>query len=168
MNEGANLFRRDWSRTPAGDTFVDLVFNEWWTDETITSSTDGIADIRAFKGMYEIVYEANGEMIRDTINLTEDTNLEIIANNISTRINDLLVDHTLAKVYPNPADSQLIIEKHTTLPAIIQVFDMTGRKIIEQQTTDLKTRLAVSDLEGIYIVKESDGIRTTSKKITVQ
>ncbi len=164
----SNFFQTNWTANPSLDVFNDLVFNQWWTNETISTNSNGSSNIRVFKGMYEIAYEANGEIVRDTIEVTEDTALEIMGNNISTGINDLLVDNTLAKVYPNPADNQLIIEKQTTLPAIIQVFDMTGRKIIEQQTTELKTRLAVSDLEGIYIVKVSDGIRTTSKKITVQ
>ena len=90
MNEGSNLFRIDWSQTPAGDAFMDLVFNEWWTDESLTTSSEGLIDTRVFKGLYEIVYEVNGELIRDTINITEDTNFEITANNISTKINDLV------------------------------------------------------------------------------
>ena len=168
MNEGANLFRRDWSRTPAGDVFIDLVFNEWWTDETITASAEGVADIRAFKGMYEIVYEANGETIRDTINLTADTNLEIIGNNITTSIEELTIDDNLAIVYPNPAASQLTIERSTPNLATIQLFDVTGKKVIEQVTTDLKTVLKIADLKGIYLVKISDANRTTSKKVIIR
>jgi len=167
MNEGTNLFRRDWTQTPAGDTFIDLLFNQWWTDETIISSADGLAAIRAFKGMYEIVYESNGETIRDTIQLTEDINLEIIGNNITTSIDNLIIDDELATVYPNPANHQLTIERNTPNLATIQLFEVTGKKVLEQQTSDLKTVLDIGHLNGIYMVKISDATRTTAKKIII-
>ncbi len=168
MNEGTNLFRRDWSQTPAGDTFIDLLFNQWWTDEIITSSAEGLADIRAFKGRYEIVYESNGETIRDTINLIDDTNLEIIGNNITTSIEDLIVDNDLAIVYPNPANNQLTVERKSTNSATIQLFEITGKKVLEQQTSNLKIVLDIGHLKGIYMVKISDATRTTAKKIIIR
>ncbi len=168
MNEGTNLFRRDWSQTPAGDVFIDLLFNQWWTFENIVSDANGMANIRAFKGRYEIVYENNGVIIRDTIQLTEDTNLKIIGNNISTGIADLVIDDTFAKVFPNPASNQVIIEQNANDLATIQVFDVAGKKILEQTTNGLQTILSVTHLEGIYIVRVFDEHRTTTKKITIQ
>lgn len=164
----SNFFQQNWTANASLDVFVDLVFNEWWTNETITSSTEGVADIRAFKGMYEIMYKANGETIRDTINLTEDTNLEIIGNSISTRIDNLIIDDNIAKVYPNPATNQLIIEQNTFNLATIQLFDVTGKKVLEQTVNSLKTALSVEHLQGVYILKISDATRTTSKKITIK
>jgi len=148
MNEGTNLFRRDWSQTPAGDTFIDLLFNQWWTDEIITSSAEGLADIRAFKG--------------------NDTNLEIIGNNITTSIEDLIVDNDLAIVYPNPANNQLTVERKSTNSATIQLFEITGKKVLEQQTSNLKIVLDIGHLKGIYMVKISDATRTTAKKIIIR
>ena len=167
-NEGTNLFRRDWSQTPAGDVFIDLLFNQWWTDETITSTANGVADIRAFKGMYEIVYESNGAIIRDTIQLTEDTTLEIVADNITTSINDLIIDNDFATVFPNPADDQIFIQKEGTETATIQVFDLLGKKVLERDMISATLSLPTNDLKGYYLVTISDGIRTTSKKILVK
>ncbi len=167
-NEGANLFSRDWSRTPAGDTFVDLLFNQWWTEETITSAANGIADIRAFKGTYEIAYEVDGIMVRDTIQLTEDTTLEIVADNITTSTNDLRIDDSFATVFPNPADSQIIIQKEGTETVTIQIFDLLGKKILERDMNDTILSISINGLQGHYIVKISDDIRTTSKKILVK
>lgn len=168
MNEGTNLFRRDWSQTPAGDVFIDLLFNQWWTDETITTNADGIANIRGFKGMYEIIYESNGVTIRDTISVTEDMNVEIIGNNITTSVEDLVIDNDLAIVYPNPATTQLAVERSESSLASIQIFDMTGKQVLEQLTTDLKTVIDVTSLKGIYFVKIADATRTTSQKIIVE
>ncbi|MFK7981559.1 MAG: endo-1,4-beta-xylanase [Saprospiraceae bacterium] len=164
----SNFFQQNWTANASLEVFVNLVFNEWWTDETITSTADGLADIRAFKGMYEIVYEADGETIRDTINLTADTNLEIIGNNITTSIEELTVDNNLAIVYPNPATNQLTIERSTTNLATIQLFDVTGKKVVEQVATDLKTVLKVAHLKGIYLVKIADATRTTTKKVMIR
>jgi len=77
MNPAANLYREDWSETPAHAAFVDLLFNEWWTNELFQSDFTGVANDRVFKGRYEISYECNGETIRDTISITEATDYEI-------------------------------------------------------------------------------------------
>lgn len=163
----SNFFQQNWTTNASLEVFVNLVFKEWWTDETIISGMEGLADIRAFKGVYEIVYEANGETIRDTIHLTEDRNVEIIGNNISTGVEKLVVDNTIAKIFPNPAANQLIIERNEKELAIIQLFDLTGKKVLEQTTVDLKTVLSIEHLTGIYIVKVANATRTTSKKITI-
>ncbi len=50
----AAMFRSDWSIKPNGQTFLDLVFGEWWTDEELAADELGEALVRAFKGQYEI------------------------------------------------------------------------------------------------------------------
>lgn len=164
----SNFFQQNWTANASLDVFVDLVFNEWWTNETITSSAEGVADIRAFKGMYEVVYEANGEVIRDTINLIEDMNLEIIENNISTSLDDLVINEELATVYPNPATEQLFIEKETTNSITIQLFDLTGKLIKEQNTNSTNIRLSVENLSGIYFVKIFDETNIKTMKIIIE
>ncbi|TWU66588.1 Endo-1,4-beta-xylanase Z precursor [Crateriforma conspicua] len=50
----AALWRSDWSRKPAGDVFVDLVRNQWWTDTTVVTEADGSATVRGFMGDYQL------------------------------------------------------------------------------------------------------------------
>ena len=58
--EGANwirqssLYRRDWTPTPAAETYRNLVFKEWWTDSKIKADADGQCRIRAFYGKYNV------------------------------------------------------------------------------------------------------------------
>ncbi len=58
--EGANwipqssLYRRDWTPTPAAQTYRDLVLGKWWTRETVTANADGIAVVRAFYGRHRV------------------------------------------------------------------------------------------------------------------
>ena len=50
QNEGSNLFNRDWTMTQPGSTFVELVFEEWWTQETLSTDVSGMGELRGFKG----------------------------------------------------------------------------------------------------------------------
>ncbi len=45
-------FRRDWSMRPAGEAMEDLLRNEWWTSETLTTDANGEATVRGFLGDY--------------------------------------------------------------------------------------------------------------------
>jgi hypothetical protein len=48
------MFRNDWSIKPNGEEYLDLVFNEWWTDEDVDADALGEALVRAFKGEHDI------------------------------------------------------------------------------------------------------------------
>jgi hypothetical protein len=50
----APLFRADWSTKPAYDVYVDLVFDQWWTDESGRTGPDGIYRTRAFLGEHRV------------------------------------------------------------------------------------------------------------------
>ena len=57
----AAMFRSDWSLKPNGQAYLDLVFGDWWTDENLQSGVDGLAEVRGFKGEYEVTVTHNGE-----------------------------------------------------------------------------------------------------------
>lgn len=58
--EGANwipqssMYRRDWSLTPLGEAYKDLVFREWWTKTSGTADRKGTYSTSAFFGRYRI------------------------------------------------------------------------------------------------------------------
>lgn len=54
------IFRRDWSVKPSGQAIFDLLFDEWWTDESGATDAAGLYDTRAFLGEYEIVVSYEG------------------------------------------------------------------------------------------------------------
>ncbi len=56
----AALYRKDWSIKPAGQAWRDLVFKEWWTDETGKTGRNGVYKTRGFLGDYEIVVTHGG------------------------------------------------------------------------------------------------------------
>ena len=62
---------------PTGKQFIDLVYRKWWTDEN-RSMSRGKATIRGFKGVYDIVYSAQGktETLAD-VRVDEDLKVEL-------------------------------------------------------------------------------------------
>ena len=53
----AALYRSDWSIKPNGETYNSLVFDEWWTDEMLSSDELGEVALRAFKGRHQVDVE---------------------------------------------------------------------------------------------------------------
>jgi len=60
FGEPGAMYRADWSPKPNLSSYTDLVFGEWWTNETLTTDSAGTASVRAFKGDYEITVSAPG------------------------------------------------------------------------------------------------------------
>ncbi|MCI4671088.1 MAG: endo-1,4-beta-xylanase [Bacteroidia bacterium] len=124
LNEGTNLFNRDWSMTQPGSTFVDLVFNEWWTSEGLTSDAQGNGTIRGFKGLYEISYYCGGSIVRDTLELTEDFTYTINCNQLATKLER--DQQNRIKIYPNPNSGRVNIELPRKQEVDLKVFALDG------------------------------------------
>ncbi len=56
----AAYYRDDWSVTPAGQAWLDLVAKRWWTDVTLDTAADGTTRTRGFLGDYAITVTCNG------------------------------------------------------------------------------------------------------------
>jgi hypothetical protein len=66
------------------------------------------------------------------------------------------------KFYPNPTDGKLTIEFSSASERKIEVYDVTGRIIIEQRANDSITQLNIETLSnGVYYIqiKDPDGNR---------
>jgi len=55
------LFYRDWSPKPALAVWQNTVLGEWKSDETVTTTASGTADLRLYHGTYQVTVEAGGE-----------------------------------------------------------------------------------------------------------
>lgn len=56
----AALWRKDWTLKPCGEVFVDLVANQWKTNEIVTTDSDGNCRVRGYLGEYEVTVEHEG------------------------------------------------------------------------------------------------------------
>lgn len=70
----AAMLRKDWSERPNYKAWRDLVHDQWWTDELISTDENGFAKVRGFKGAYDI--KVNSVLIQH--NLTRDDALTVI------------------------------------------------------------------------------------------
>ncbi|NGM69807.1 endo-1,4-beta-xylanase [Natronolimnobius sp. AArcel1] len=65
------LFDHDWNPKPAYDYYTDLVFDEWWTEES-GETNGGSYTTTGFKGEYEITASYDGAETTTTATLSDD------------------------------------------------------------------------------------------------
>ncbi|MCU4740629.1 endo-1,4-beta-xylanase [Natronoglomus mannanivorans] len=69
--DDAPLFTEDWEPKPAYDRYVELVFEEWWTDEAGSTGADGTYATTAFLGEHELTVDTGEETITRTVDVTD-------------------------------------------------------------------------------------------------
>lgn len=150
----APIFRQDWSIKPSGEVFLDLVFNEWWTDDFANTAANGVATVRGFKGQYEITVEHNGQVVKDTVWLEEDLTHPIQLTITNSGEVDAVDDSI--RIFPNPAKEELFIESKATGPVQVRLYDAQGQLKLYQTRTG---RFELGALpSGVYlVVVEQDG-----------
>lgn len=152
LNSGTNLFNLDWSYTPSGDTFVNLVFDEWWTDELLTTDMTGAGSVRGFKGKYEISYTCDGVIVRDTVVMAEDLTVNITCDNVTTGLRNEFVN--TFEIMPNPSTGFVQIIQPGLTPADMTLLDVNGRVVLIQSISENTTSLNLSHLpDGMYLIR---------------
>ena len=163
----APFFYQDWTMKPAAQTFIDLVFNDWWTEENGMTDTNGEYKVRGFKGKYKVTIDCgDGQMLVDTIQLTEDMLVIKKDGELSTNLNELSAPEF--QIYPNPAYDFLQIEKADERPATILIYNTLGQLVLTEKMNSTNTTLPLDFGSGVFeVILESNGLKT-AKKIIVQ
>jgi len=93
---GTPIFDENWNLKPSGQSFVDLVFNDWWTSEQRFSDASGTTSLRAFKGGYSVSGNYNGIPFSRNFDLNADTTItivlpvDVVGNQINCTVKTLL------------------------------------------------------------------------------
>lgn len=76
---GAGMIDENWDLLPNMQAYQELVFKEWWTDETLITNNSGVAEIRGFKGLYDILISLPDGSKHEIIDfsVTKDTTLRV-------------------------------------------------------------------------------------------
>lgn len=82
-------------------------------------------------------------------------------------VNSLLAKETSINMYPNPAQDYVNIEISSE-KATLQIFDMQGRLVKQEQINDRNNQINTNDLQGTYIVKVISGNKLETKKLIVR
>jgi GH35 family endo-1,4-beta-xylanase len=67
----APLFDRNFNRKPGYDVWMNLVFDQWWTDKSGTTDDSGTYATDAFLGEHEITVEIGTESVTKRVSLTD-------------------------------------------------------------------------------------------------
>ena len=112
------------------------------------------------QGLFHVLVGTNyGCEDRDSVTVVEDVCNLGIENNSSGII----------KVYPNPVDDRIIIERNNTTQTLIRLFDLNGSLVKQVSTTELKTFLDVETMnEGMYILEYSSGNVLERRKVVIK
>lgn len=74
------LFRRDWSPKPNERVWEELIYKQWWTDETLSTGADGTCRIRGFLGDYTITATAGDQQQSILLKLVKPATAAILLN----------------------------------------------------------------------------------------
>ncbi|MEM7656136.1 MAG: endo-1,4-beta-xylanase [Bacteroidota bacterium] len=166
LNSGTNLYRLDWTPTMSRDTFVNLVFDQWWTQESLVSNASGQAQVRAFKGTYEISYRCNGQLVRDTVEVTEDMSWNIVCDDLAASREEPLADIVL---FPNPTTGYLELQRDQADPIRLQLLDVRGRMVWKSQEVGTNIRLDLSMYpKGMYYLHLQRATGQAVRKISLR
>ena len=71
------LYDLDWNIRPHGEVWMDLIYDQWWTHDTLMTDTLGTASLSGFLGDYEINVSKEGVTLVDTIELSSFNGAEL-------------------------------------------------------------------------------------------
>jgi len=59
----SSMYRADWSITPTGEAYRELIFNEWWTKASGKADRKGVFTTSAFYGKYKITAGSESKIV---------------------------------------------------------------------------------------------------------
>ncbi len=159
----APIFNQDWTLKPSGETFIDWVFNKWWTDESGKTSRDGFYRPNAFYGQYTIRAEFDGETAEKQFTFSKDQkNVELKLDTDLTSVSGESATPQTFKLYanaPNPfnpsTDIEYALPENTYVK--LTVHNHLGRVV--------KTLVNRKEAAGHYRVRWS-GVNELGEKVT--
>lgn len=171
---------------PTGD--VDYYKFVITTGGTITVTLTGLPadyDLRLYRNNTNVASSSNGGTTSETINYTATANTyyaRVVGWNgafnatscytlrvqlgTASRQEDLITGENIT-VFPNPVTDKVTVRiKDLEGSAAIRVFDMYGRMVMQQSSSQPLTQLDVSKLSsGIYLIKVMNGGKESTMKI---
>ncbi|NQY09070.1 MAG: PKD domain-containing protein [Flavobacteriales bacterium] len=132
---------------------------EWLLDGVVIAGVDSNEHLPMATGNYEVVaWNASG--CRDTSD---------VYPFIYTAVRDINVDSV--KAYPNPTRGQFHVYHQGKNNTLIEVFDVTGKRVYRGITNGRTTKQAIdlsAEPQGMYMVRVTTGNETHIRKIVKQ
>lgn len=135
------------------------------TDENGESSFGNIYQVGWMH--YEVEVDGYPEIITDSVYLSEpDAYVDLTLDYVGINKNSIHADY---KVYPNPVNDQLTIKSPVNGASDVNIMDVTGKNVIEFNTSEKEFSINVSDLsQGMYFLRIKNQKGNFVKKIFVE
>jgi len=161
----APLYYSNWQPKPTHAVFTDLIFNQWWTDSTLTTDANGNLSLRGFKGDYKITATLNGVDVVANLELHDNVNTTVQLFTVNTAA---VLNEADFNIFPNPASDILNIELPNDENWRISIYNEIGQIMIKQNTNKTLMLDIKQWAKGIYFVKfENANGEMASKKVVV-
>ncbi len=151
-HDNAPLFYHDWTLKPAGQTFIDLVYDEWWTEDGGYTNESGEYDLRGFKGKYRITIETGSGTMTDTLDLRNNTLVILNGSSLEIVQNETISKEDQLTIFPNPAGNEINIKTPEDVEVKdIRFFNAKGQMVHRVKHGDA---INISNLpKGMYTIK---------------
>jgi GH35 family endo-1,4-beta-xylanase len=178
----AALWSRSWRLQPWGRVWVDLVTDEWWTDESGVTDENGRYALRGFRGEYEIGVSAGGTTRVFPVALdSAGASVEVRGGTVWIGVPSAgAAAFSLEPNFPNPFNSQTAI-RYTVAEAgtvRLELLDSLGhitRTLVDRSHAAgaYEIRLSAADFaatgSGAYMVRmRAGGFRQVRKLLFIK
>jgi len=164
--QNAPMFDINWNLKPAGEGFIQKVFNDWWTEE-MKQTDNGTATIRAFKGTHKIRVSYNGQEEILEVNLDEDQNINIQLDDV-VAINEYL--DSAFTISPNPViEDQILIKFPSDIKEVSAIlYANDGKEVKRISNVNNGEPINIDLLSGVYYIKLNTEQGLVTKKLIVK
>ena len=142
-----------------------MIFNQWWTDSTLTTDANGNLDLRGFKGDYRITTTYNNQTVTGGLKMTDDVNQTITLFPVGT---NSALTAAKVKVFPNPVTDYLSLELPYSATWKVAIIDVQGKVVYQNTSTDFIQFIDFqSYASGTYFVQieDKEGNRVVKKVV---
>lgn len=168
----APIFNQDWSLKPGGEAFIDQVFNQWWTNETLQTNLSGDASVRGFKGKYKVTVTcSDGSTQTEYVTLDGDTTVDF---NTLCLVNTGEAQPGLRFIATPTLVSDVVVLRWNNAgfsgPVTLHTTDALGRLVAEQvldYSANSHTFQTGSWPSGAYFVSIENGGRRQTLRVVV-
>lgn len=163
-NPGANFYDSNWNPTPARQAFLDLVYDEWWTEEDLSTNNEGVASVSGFKGKYLITVDCEGQTAEVAMDLLEDGDVTLDCGQLVS-----LADRPLpagsVTASPNPTTQEWMVVNSLTTTLSARLFDLAGQQVWQGNLPTGSTGISTDLPAGMYTLRLTDGNRASSLRL---
>jgi hypothetical protein len=129
--------------------------NANWVEKTVTLTAPIDAIAFRFEARTNAEGTGGGFIYFDDFSIIKINNASVKENNIEG-----------LNIFPNPADEVLNITSNSTADKNVQLFDLTGKKVLDVTTV---STVNVSSLKaGIYVAKINEAGKTATRKVIIK